>query len=195
MDERAQRLEVQNLHGKRGSICGGHKREGGSSYPGRSDGGSLTRRQEASRGATEPSEISRGHSRPTRRGRRPEHGAGVDARTSMMKQTLDSMAEMPESAAGSSRRNRRGNASGASNVTAGRGNDDPGDPITARHGSVNRRIRNRTYGGVGGGGGDPASYPIAGHGADSDLLPTGFAAKDDVAALRRGALTGGSCAG
>ena len=38
MDERAKRLEVQYLHGKRGSICGGHKREGGSSYPGRSDG-------------------------------------------------------------------------------------------------------------------------------------------------------------
>ena len=30
------------------------------------------------------------HSRPARRGRRPEHGAGVDARTSMTKQTLDS---------------------------------------------------------------------------------------------------------
>ena len=38
MDEGAKRLEVQYLHGKRGSICGGHKREGGSSYPGRSDG-------------------------------------------------------------------------------------------------------------------------------------------------------------
>ena len=45
----------------------------------------------------------------------------------MTKQTLDSMAEMPESAAGSSRRNRRGSASGASNVTAGRGNGDPSE--------------------------------------------------------------------
>ena len=27
----------------------------------------------------EPSEVSRGHSRPARRGRRPEHGAGVGA--------------------------------------------------------------------------------------------------------------------
>ena len=49
------------------------------------------------------------------------------ARPSMTKQTRDSMAEMPESAAGGSRRNRRDNASGASNVTAGRGNDDPGE--------------------------------------------------------------------
>ena len=112
------------------------------------------------RGATEPSEVSRGHSRPARRGRRPEHGAGVGARTSMTKQTLDSMAEMPESAAGSSRRNRRGSASGASNVTAGRGNGDPSEqrwtgepsltPSTLADGFVNRRIRNRTYGGVGG---------------------------------------------
>ena len=84
----------------------------------------------------------------------------VGARTSMTKQTLDSMAEMPESAAGGSRRNRRGSASGASNVTAGRGNGDPSEqrwtgepsltPSTLADGFVNRRIRNRTYGGVGG---------------------------------------------
>ena len=37
------------------------------------------------------------------------------------------MAEMPESAAGSSRRNRRGSASGASNVTAGTENGDPSE--------------------------------------------------------------------
>ena len=37
------------------------------------------------------------------------------------------MAEMPESAAGGSRRNRRGSASGASSVTARRGNDDLGE--------------------------------------------------------------------
>ena len=160
MDERAQRLKVQYLHGKRGSRCGGHKREGGSSYPGRSEGASPRWRHGASRGATEPSEVSRGHSRPARRGRRPEHGAGVDARTSMTKQTLDSMAEMPESAAGGSRRDRRSSASGASNVTAGRGNGDPSEqrwtgepshtPSTLADGFVNRRIRNRTYGGVGG---------------------------------------------
>ena len=42
----------------------------------------------------------------------------------MTRETLDSMAEMPESAAGGSRRNRRGNASGASNVTAVKGNVD-----------------------------------------------------------------------
>ena len=42
----------------------------------------------------------------------------------MTRETLDSMAETPESAAGSSRRNRRGSASGASNVTAVKGNVD-----------------------------------------------------------------------
>jgi hypothetical protein len=86
----------------------------------------------------------------------------------MTSETLDSMAEMPESAAGGSRRNRRGSASGASNVTAGTGNVDrseqrmleevvepwTGEPsLTASplaDGFVNRRIRNRTYGGVGG---------------------------------------------
>ena len=57
-----------------------------------------------------------------------------------------------------------------SNVTAGRGNGDPSEqrwtgepsltPSTLADGFVNRRIRNRTYGGVVGGGGDPASYPM-----------------------------------
>ena len=42
----------------------------------------------------------------------------------MTRETLDSMAETPESAAGSSRRNRRDSASGASNVTAVKGNVD-----------------------------------------------------------------------
>ena len=45
----------------------------------------------------------------------------------MTSETLDSMAEMPESAAGGSRRNRRGSASGASSVTAGRENGDPSE--------------------------------------------------------------------
>ena len=80
MDERAQRLEVQYLHGKRGSRCGGHKREGGSSYPGRSDGGSLARRRGASEGVAEPSEVSRGHSRPvdTAEGPNTERGCRLN---------------------------------------------------------------------------------------------------------------------
>ena len=45
----------------------------------------------------------------------------------MTRKTLDSMAEMPESAAGGSGRNRRGSASGASNVTAGKENGDPSE--------------------------------------------------------------------
>ena len=79
MDEGAERLEVQYLHGKRESICGGHKREGESSYPGRSDGVSAPEgRRGAPEGVADLSEVSRGHSRPvdtaegpnTERGRR-----------------------------------------------------------------------------------------------------------------------------
>ena len=45
----------------------------------------------------------------------------------MTKETLTSMAEKPEADSGSSRRNRRGIVSGASNVTAEREKIDPGE--------------------------------------------------------------------
>ena len=34
LDEKANSFEVRYLYGKRGRICGGHKREGGSALPG-----------------------------------------------------------------------------------------------------------------------------------------------------------------
>ena len=145
----------------------------GAPYPGRSEGASPRWRHGASRGAT-------GAVKKSAEGivgrldavEGPNRERRVGARALMTKQTLDSMAEMPESAVGGSRRNRRGSARRASNVTAGRGNGDPSEqrwtgepsltPSTLADGFVNRRIRNRTYGGVGGRrGGDLASYPIA----------------------------------
>ena len=59
-DEEAQNSKVQNLHGRRGCICGGHKREGRCALPGETSSCALCYwRQEASGMRLE--ESSRGH--------------------------------------------------------------------------------------------------------------------------------------
>ena len=80
-DEKANIFKVRYLYGRHGRICGGHKREGGAHYPGRSPCLSPTM---ASSVTTVPEtvpegrgEVSRGHSRFVDRteGLNMNHGA------------------------------------------------------------------------------------------------------------------------
>ncbi len=73
MGEKANIFKAQYLHGNRGRICGGHKREGRAHYPGRSvvlpcEATAFERMRDGA------AEVSRGHSRLLTGNRRAEHG-------------------------------------------------------------------------------------------------------------------------
>jgi hypothetical protein len=63
LDKRANKLEVQNLYGKHGSRCGGHKREGRSALPGEICPSVPIGTTGVERCREGRAEVSRGHSR------------------------------------------------------------------------------------------------------------------------------------